>query len=47
MCIRDKNKPVIFGVLTTNNIDQAIERSKTKGKELALSTLALLDELDG
>ena len=41
------NKPVIFGVLTTNNIDQAIERSKTKGKELALSTLALLDELDG
>ena len=41
------NKPIIFGVLTTNNIDQAIERSKTKGKELALSTLALLDELDG
>ncbi len=41
------NKPVIFGVLTTNNIDQALERSKTKGKELALSTLALLDELDG
>ena len=41
------NKPVIFGVLTTNNIDQALERSKTKGKELALSALALLDELDG
>ena len=41
------NKPVIFGVLTTNNIDQALERSKTKGKELALSALALLDEIDG
>ena len=41
------NKPVIFGVLTTNNVNQAQERSKTKGKELALSALALLDELDG
>ena len=41
------NKPVIFGVLTTNNIEQALERSKTKGKELALSALYLLDQLDG
>ena len=41
------NKPVIFGVLTTNNIKQALERSKTKGKELALSALYLLDQLDG
>ena len=41
------NKPVIFGVLTTNNIEQALERSKTKAKELALSALYLLDQLDG
>ena len=41
------NKPIIFGVLTTNNTEQALERAKTKGKELALSVLALLDELDG
>ena len=41
------NKPVIFGVLTTNNIEQALARSKTKGKELALSALYLLDQLDG
>ena len=41
------NKPVIFGVLTKNNIEQALERSKTKGKELALSALYLLDQLDG
>ena len=40
------NKPIIFGVLTTNNTEQALERAKTKGKELALSVLALLDELD-
>ena len=40
-------KHVIFGVLTTNNIEQALERSKTKGKELALSALYLLDQLDG
>lgn len=43
----DLNKPVIFGVLTTNNIDQALERSKTKGKELALSALYLIDQLNG
>ena len=29
------------------NIEQALERSKTKGKELALSALYLLDQLDG
>ena len=27
------NKPIIFGVLTTNNTEQALERAKTKGKE--------------
>ena len=41
------NKPIVFGVLTTNSADQALERSKTKGKELALSALHLIDQLDG
>ena len=41
------NKPIVFGVLTTNSPDQALERSKTKGKELAFSALHLLDQLDG
>ena len=35
--------PVIFGVLTTNNVDQAKERASSKGRELALSTLSVLD----
>ena len=39
-------KPVIFGVLTTNNGEQAIERAKTKGSELAESALYLLNEID-
>ena len=39
-------KPVIFGVLTTNDGEQAIERAKTKGSELAESALYLLNELD-
>ena len=39
-------KPVIFGVLTTNNVRQAIERAKTKGSELAESALYLLNEID-
>ena len=39
-------KPVIFGVLTTNNSEQAIERAKTKGSELAESALYLLNEID-
>ena len=39
-------KPVIFGVLTTNDGEQAIERAKTKGSELAESALYLLNEID-
>ena len=39
-------KPVIFGILTTNNGEQAIERAKTKGSELAESALYLLNEID-
>jgi 6,7-dimethyl-8-ribityllumazine synthase len=35
--------PIIFGVLTTNSADQARERASYKGKELALSTLSVLD----
>jgi 6,7-dimethyl-8-ribityllumazine synthase len=35
--------PVIFGVLTTNSVDQAKERASSKGRELALSTLSVLD----
>ena len=39
-------KPVIFGVLTTNNSEQAIERAKIKGSELAESALYLLNEIN-
>ena len=39
-------KPVIFGVLTTNNSEQAIERARTKGSELAESALYLLNKID-
>ena len=35
--------PILFGVLTTNNVDQAKERASYKGKELALSALSVLD----
>tara|TARA_S200000501_G_C20865626_1_gene761817 strand:- start:3346 stop:3807 length:462 start_codon:yes stop_codon:yes gene_type:complete len=38
------NKPVIFGVLTTKNIDEAIERStgkSNKGKEFAISAIQM------
>ena len=48
------DKPVAFGVLTTNSIEQAIERAGTKmgnkGGEAALSALemvSLLKRLDG
>jgi 6,7-dimethyl-8-ribityllumazine synthase len=41
--------PVIFGVLTTNTIDQALERSlpdeSNKGRESALSALAMVSVL--
>jgi len=40
-------KPVIFGVLTTDNIEQAIERAGTKsgnkGADAALSLLEMMD----
>ena len=35
--------PILFGVLTTNTIDQAKERASYKGKELGLSALSVLD----
>ena len=38
------NKPVIFGVLTTNNLDEAIKRStgkNNKGKEFAISAIEM------
>ena len=38
------NKPVIFGVLTTNNINEAIKRStgeNNKGKEFAISAIEM------
>ena len=41
--------PVIFGVLTTNTIDQALERSEpdesNKGREAALSALEMVSVL--
>jgi 6,7-dimethyl-8-ribityllumazine synthase len=41
--------PVVFGVLTTNTIDQALERSEpdesNKGRESALSALAMVSVL--
>jgi 6,7-dimethyl-8-ribityllumazine synthase len=41
--------PVIFGVLTTNTIEQALERSlpdeSNKGRESALSALAMVSVL--
>ena len=43
------NKPVIFGVLTTNNYEQALERADSrkgnKGSEVALSAMLLLENL--
>ena len=44
------NVPIICGVLTTNTIDQAIERSDpdkmNKGKEFALSAMNMVSVLD-
>jgi 6,7-dimethyl-8-ribityllumazine synthase len=41
--------PVIFGVLTTNTVEQALERSMpdetNKGREAALSALAMVSVL--
>jgi len=40
------NKPVIFGVLTTNNLQQALDRAEgkygNKGEEAALSAIKML-----
>lgn len=36
------NIPFIFGVLTTNNYQQALERSGIKGKEFAISLLNMI-----
>ncbi len=41
----NKNTPIIFGVLTTNNEKEAEERAATKGFEFALSALSILDTL--
>ena len=41
--------PVIFGVLTTNTVEQALERSQpdetNKGRESALSALSMVSVL--
>ena len=41
----NKNTPIIFGVLTTNNEAEAIERAAYKGAEYAISALNVLDTL--
>lgn len=45
----DTEKPVLFGVLTTNNIEQAIERAGTKagnkGYECAVSAIEMANLL--
>ena len=42
----NKNTPIIFGVLTTNNEAEAIERAAYKGAEFAMSALNVLDALE-
>ena len=42
----NKNTPIIFGVLTTNNKGEAIERAAYKGSEFAISALNVLDTLE-
>jgi 6,7-dimethyl-8-ribityllumazine synthase len=46
---RESGKPVIFGVLTTNTIEQAIERAGTKagnkGRDAAIAALEMVDLL--
>ena len=41
----NKNVPIIFGVLTTNNESEAEERAAYKGSEFAMSALSILDTL--
>lgn len=47
----DTEKPVLFGVLTTNNIEQAIERAGTKagnkGYDCAMGALEMVSLLKG
>ena len=42
----NKNTPIIFGVLTTNNESEAKERAAYKGSEFAMSALSILDTLN-
>ena len=42
----NKNVPIIFGVLTTNNESEAKERAAYKGSEFAMSALSVLDTLN-
>ena len=42
----NKNIPIIFGVLTTNNVSEAEERASYKGSEFAMSALSILDTLN-
>ena len=42
----NKNVPIIFGVLTTNNESEARERAAYKGSEFAMSALSILDTLN-
>jgi 6,7-dimethyl-8-ribityllumazine synthase len=46
---RETGKPVVFGVLTTDTIEQAIERAGTKagnkGRDAAITALEMLDLL--
>ena len=42
----NKNIPIIFGVLTTNNVSEAEKRASYKGSEFAMSALSILDTLN-
>ena len=42
----NKNVPIIFGVLTTNDESEAKERAAYKGSEFAMSALSILDTLN-
>ena len=42
----NKNTPIIFGVLTTNNESEARERATYKGSEFAMSAISILDTLN-
>ncbi len=42
----NKNLPIIFGVLTTNNENEAKDRAAYKGSEFAMSALSILDTLN-